>query len=327
MAVQLDEESRLLTTFNNPFGRYCYKHMPFGLNLSQNEFQERMDHILENCPGTISIADDIGVFGSSEGEHDENLHNLMRVAQAHGLSDAETRYANIEREMLAVVFGCERFHTYVFGKSVTIESDHRPLEMIHLKNLSAAPQRLQRMLLRIQPYAITIRYRPGKEMAMADALSRQPCDNKEQIQLYVQLHFVQSSTQRLDILRDETRQDAELMELQTIIHDGWPEKRKEVPAEIRKYCAFRDEMAVADGLVTKGDCVIIPKTLRRDILEKLHAAHQGIENTRLRARTCVYWSGINGDIEEMFSKCGICQEMQHAQRPEPLLQHEVPTRP
>ena len=243
------------------------------------------------------------------------------------LSDAETRYANIEREMLAVVFGCERFHTYVFGKSVTTESDHRPLEMIHLKNLSAAPQRLQRMLLRILPYAITIRYRPGKEMAMADALSRQPSYNKEQIQLDVQLHFVQFSTQRLEILRDETQQDAELMELQSIILDGWPEKRNEVPAEIRKYWAFRDEMAVADGLVTKGDCVIIPKTLRRDILEKLHAAHQGIEKTRLRARTCVYWSGINGDIEEMINKCGICQEVQHAQRSEPLLQHEVPTRP
>ena len=117
------------------------------------------------------------------------------------------------------------------------------------------------------------------------------------------------------------------MELQSIILDGWPEKRNEVPVEIRKYWAFRDEMAVADGLVTKGDCVIIPKTLRRDILEKLHAAHQGIEKTRLRARTCVYWSGINGDIEEMINKCGICQEVQHAQRSEPLLQHEVPTRP
>ena len=179
--------------------------------------------------------------------------------------------------------------------------------MIHLKNLSAAPQRLQRMLLRIQPYAITIRYRPGKEMAMADALSRQPSDNKEQIQLDVQLHFVQFSTQRLEILRDETQQDPELMELQSIILDGWPEKRNEIPAEIRKYWAFRDEMAVADGLVTKGDCVIIPKTLRRDILEKLHAAHQGIEKTRLRARTCVYWSGIKGDIEEMINTCSICQ--------------------
>ena len=449
-SVQLDEESRLLTTFNSPFGRYCYKRMPFGLNLSQDVFQERMDGILENCPGTISIADDIGVFGSSEREHDENLHNLMLVAQTHGLvfnvgkceikrsnmkffglvfdaegvhpdpqriaaikemktpqdvtqlqeylgvatymspfiaklsqhtaalrdlvkkdvefvwteshetafertkalicrqttlkyfdpgaesviqvdassrglgavlmqkgkpiafaskslSDAETRYANIEREMLAVVFGCECFHTYVFGKSVTIESDHRPLEMIHLKNLSAAPQRFQRMLLRIQPYAITVRYRPGKEMAMADALSRQPSDNKEQIQLDVQLHFVQFSSQRLEILRDETQQDAELMELQSIILDGWPEMWNEISAEIRKYWAFRDEVAVADGLVTKGDCVIIPKTLRRDILEKLHAEHQGIEKTRLRARTCVYWSGIKGDIEEMINTCSICQ--------------------
>ena len=120
------------------------------------------------------------------------------------LSEAETRYANIERDMLAALFGCECIHTYVFGKSVTIESDHRPLEMIHLKNVSAAPQRLQRMLLRSQPYAINIRYRPCKEMAMADALSRQPSDNKEQIQLDVQLHFIQFSTQRLEILRDET---------------------------------------------------------------------------------------------------------------------------
>ena len=55
------------------------------------------------------------------------------------LTDCERRYANIEREMLAVVFGCERFHTYVYGKHFTVESDHKPLEMIHLKNLAAAP--------------------------------------------------------------------------------------------------------------------------------------------------------------------------------------------
>ena len=67
------------------------------------------------------------------------------------LSDCEQRYANIEREMLAVVFGCERFHTYLFGKRFLVQSDQKPLEMIHRKNLAAAPQRLQRMLLRLQP--------------------------------------------------------------------------------------------------------------------------------------------------------------------------------
>ena len=68
------------------------------------------------------------------------------------LTDAEKRYANIERELLAVVFGAERFHTYVYGKHFKVESDHKPLEMIQLKNLTAAPPRLQRPLLRIQKH-------------------------------------------------------------------------------------------------------------------------------------------------------------------------------
>ena len=81
---------------------------------------------------------------------------------------------------------------------------------------------------------------------MADALSRQPSDNKEQIQLNTQLHFVQFSTQRLEILREETQQDPELAELQSLIVEGWPEKRNHVPAQLRKYLAFRDEMFVAE---------------------------------------------------------------------------------
>ena len=59
------------------------------------------------------------------------------------LNDTEQRYANIEREMLACVFGAERFHTYVFGKPFTIETDHKPLECIIKKALTAAPARLQ----------------------------------------------------------------------------------------------------------------------------------------------------------------------------------------
>ena len=90
------------------------------------------------------------------------------------LTDTEKRYANIDRELLAVVFGAERFRTYVYGKHFVVESDHKPLEMIQLKNLMAAPTRLQRMLLRIQHYDITIKYRPGKEFLLADGLSRLP---------------------------------------------------------------------------------------------------------------------------------------------------------
>lgn len=82
------------------------------------------------------------------------------------LTDTEHRYANIEREMLAVVYACEKFHTFVFGRSFTILSDHKPLEMITLKNLGAAPPRLQRLLLRLQGYDMTVKYKPGKEMLL-----------------------------------------------------------------------------------------------------------------------------------------------------------------
>ena len=66
------------------------------------------------------------------------------------LTDAETRYANIERELLAIVFACQRFSTYLLGRSFVAESDHKPLEMIAMKNLANAPPRLQRMLLELQ---------------------------------------------------------------------------------------------------------------------------------------------------------------------------------
>ena len=69
-----------------------------------------------------------------------------------GLTDTEKRYANIERELLTCVFATGRFHTYICGKPVIIESDHKPLEMITKKQISAAPARLQGMLLRLQHY-------------------------------------------------------------------------------------------------------------------------------------------------------------------------------
>ena len=61
------------------------------------------------------------------------------------LTDAETRYANIERELLAIVFACQCFSTYLLGRSFVAESDHKPLEMIAMKNLANEPPHLQRM--------------------------------------------------------------------------------------------------------------------------------------------------------------------------------------
>ena len=84
-SIVLDEESSLLTTFNGPFGRYCFLHLPFGLVCSQDIFQKKMDQFLEECHGCIGIANDITVHGHTEAEHDAHLCNLMQVACKYGV--------------------------------------------------------------------------------------------------------------------------------------------------------------------------------------------------------------------------------------------------
>ena len=87
------------------------------------------------------------------------------------LTDMETRYANIKRELLVIIFGCKKFHMYLYSRSFTVETDHKLLEMISLKNLISAPVHLHRMLLHLQQYDMVIMYQPGKEMLLADTLS------------------------------------------------------------------------------------------------------------------------------------------------------------
>ena len=91
-------------------------------------------------------------------------------------TETETRYSNIEREVLAVVHGLEKFHYYAYGRPVIVETDHKPLEAIFKKHLLNSPPRIARMMLHIQKYDITIKYVPGKDIPLADALSRlSPC--------------------------------------------------------------------------------------------------------------------------------------------------------
>ena len=102
------------------------------------------------------------------------LQNGQPVAFAsRTLSKTEQRYATIEKECLAIVFGCERFNQYLARREkILVPTDHKPLESIFKKSLLAAPCRLQRMLLRLQRYNLSVSYKPGREMLLADHLSR-----------------------------------------------------------------------------------------------------------------------------------------------------------
>ena len=85
--MQLHPDSQLLTTFQSPFGRYCFQRLPFGLlvSVSRNIFQLKMDPIIDQVNGTAGIADDVAVYAKTDEEHDQVLHNLLKVAGENGL--------------------------------------------------------------------------------------------------------------------------------------------------------------------------------------------------------------------------------------------------
>ena len=91
----------------------------------------------------------------------------------------EQNYAQIEKELVAIVFACEKFHQYIFARSdVVVESDHRPLETIFKKPILSLPKRLQGMRLCLQKYDIQVEYKRGTTMFLANTLSRTYLENE-----------------------------------------------------------------------------------------------------------------------------------------------------
>ncbi|KAJ8361647.1 hypothetical protein SKAU_G00181720 [Synaphobranchus kaupii] len=103
---------------------------------------------------------------------------LMQEGQSiafasRALTPTEKNYAQIEKECLSIVFACQRFHHYLYGRDpITAETDHKPLISIFSKPLLNAPKRLQSMLMTLQSYDLRVIYKPGPEMFISDTLSR-----------------------------------------------------------------------------------------------------------------------------------------------------------
>lgn len=273
----------------------------------------------------------LSVDASSEGLGAYILQEGHPVAYAsRSLNKAERNYAQIEKELLAVVFGCTRFHQFVYGKQVHVESDHKPLESLFRKTLSSAPPRIQRMMLKVQKYDLDLRYKAGKELYVADTLSRAADkviqDEKDQFEVFF-IENLPITDAKIQKILDELPWDVELMTLKQTILSGWPSERSKCDISLLNYWNFREELTVQDGLIMKNKRIIIPSSLRTEMLEKLHYGHAGIEKCRMRARDVLYWPGINKDISDMISKCAVCNENRNRQQKEPMIPHEVPDRP
>ena len=252
---------------------------------------------------------------------------------SRALTETEQNYSNIERETLGVVWGLEKFNYFIYGKHCTLHTDHKPLESIFKKKLVNCPPRLQRLLIRALKYDVTVKYVKGSEVPIADALSRvtpQPCtkaDQSRQIHVHHITRTLPASPIKLQQIREETAKDNTLALLRDTIYEGWPSSRSECLLPLSDFWNFREDLTIEDGIVLKCDRIVVPPTLRPDILKTIHQGHLGVEKCLLRARSTVYWPGITSDITQLVSQCEACQKHQKRTQKEPLLQPEPPCRP
>ena len=100
------------------------------------------------------------------------------------------------------------------------------------------------------------------------------------------------SPNRTQRLMEETQRDQECKELIDLIMNGWPNSSQELSQQMKQYFAFRDELVIQDGLIMKGQRILIPNRLKMEYLEELHKGHPGAETTKRRARKTVYWFEI-----------------------------------
>ena len=115
--------------------------------------------------------------------------------------------------------------------------------------------------------------------------------------------------------------------LQRAIFNGWPVAKHDAPEEVKPYWDVRDLLSSYNGVVFKGEHVVIPQSLKQEILIILHNSHSGMVTTKRRARDLVYWPGINKAIDDMISKCEICLQKRPAQQKEPMIIHPMPALP
>ena len=233
---------------------------------------------------------------------------------SRALTTTECNYAQIEKELLAIVFAAERFHQYTYGRLVKVESDHKPLETIFSKPLATAPRRLQRMLMRLQLYDLQVNYKKGIDLHLADTLSRHyiPATTEANADLKgpkfePELQEInQLLATNVSMYRIATDNDEILQTLKNTILEGWPESKTSLPPTVSPYFHIRDELIVHDGLILRGDRLIIPKALRKHMMMELHASHQGIESSLRRAREIMYWPNMKAEISDYISKCDTC---------------------
>ena len=316
------EPLRQLTRNNTKFEWGTSQREAFESLKSAISSQQVMAHF--NPAANTVLTVDASPFGLGALLAQETGKGLQPVAYAsRTLSSVERRYSQTEREALAVVWGCERFHLYLYRKDFVLCSDHKPLEMIYSAK-GKPPPRIERWALRLQQYSFVVKHIPG-DGNPADLLSRQPIPNSiGENDNYI--NFIVSNALPKALTLQEV-QEASLTDpvLKQVAEDivNSTIKSQGLAGDFYK---VKDELSTKNGLVLRGHRLVIPKKLQRNVLHLAHEGHQGIVKTKQLLRQKVWWPGIDMQVEALIKSCHACQAVSQSAKPEPIISTDMPSK-
>ncbi|CAM1310338.1 Uncharacterised protein r2_g2066 [Pycnogonum litorale] len=258
----------------------------------------------------LVVATDASPVGvSAVLSHRDEKGNEYPIAYAsRSLSVSESRYAQIDREALAIIYGVRKFSAYLLGRRFTLVTDHKPLQSIFGNKKGVPPivtARLHRYCVFLMSFAFDVEYRPGPQNCNADALSRAPVDLPDNYEDETEAYLIANiANARLDskTVAEKTALDSVLPRILHLVKHGWPDKCPD-DAMIRLFWSRRNELSVHDRVLLWG-CRVV---MQSSVLHEMHANHSGIVKMKSIARIYVWWPSLSTDIENFVNSCDQCQ--------------------
>ena len=246
-------------------------------------YQQAKDHILENwqtlCYYDQDLPVSIETYASQSGLGAVLLQEGRPVAfMSKALTDTQSRYSNIEHEILGEVTGVKHFHQYLFGKQFILYTDHKPIENLVLKPLVDTTPRVQRLMLRLSQDNMNVQYKAGKHLLLSDCLSRlsNPATQEEDESLNLHVNMSHPLNLKMVTLPFITLSNVceALMEdpisvlLGDLILNGWLDSCKDLDQELKPYWIHRFNLSIVDGIILLGeDCIVVPYSITCTIFE------------------------------------------------------------
>ena len=271
-------------------------------------------------------------------------HWKTTYAGSRFTKDSESRYAPIEGEALALLFGLTNCRMFVLGcPNLIVTVDHKPLvPILNDRDLDRIPNpRVLKIRERSLPYRFTTIAIPGEKNCGPNTLSRIPIPSQktqvsqqsseneiEPAMIAVLSSLENNDSFQINRIREHAVNDDQYTQLSQLLNTGgFPYNRNETPQELWDFWSMRNDLYVIKDIIFAAGRPLIPRNMRQTMLEELHIGHQGVNAMKINARQRFFWPGMHKQIQHTRENCQRCNETAPSQPKEPLTKGPNPEFP